>query len=65
MLIRNILDETKGDMLIKLEVEPDVNLTRSQIEAMLSFADDEEYSGSVQAGIELLSRKLNLPSIIG
>ena len=37
-----------GDMIIKLEVENAENLTQRQIEAMLKFADDESYDGSVQ-----------------
>jgi len=37
-----------GDMIVKLEVENPESLTKRQIEAMLKFADDESYHGSVQ-----------------
>ena len=46
--IRDITNDKMGDMIVKLEVENPENLTRRQIDAMLKFADDESYHGSVQ-----------------
>lgn len=46
--IRDITNDKMGDMIVKLEVENPENLTKRQIEAMLKFADDESYHGSVQ-----------------
>ena len=47
--IRNILTGESGDMLLKVELEVDFeNITPRQKRAMLLFADDEAYEGSVQ-----------------
>ena len=46
--IRNILTGESGDMLLKVGLELDEKLTNRQKRAMLQFAEDEDYEGSVQ-----------------
>jgi len=51
--IRNILTGETGDMLLKIELDEFTDITDRQKRAMLQFADDDDYEGSVQGHFKI------------